>query len=81
MVREECALRRPGIRLAKLLGHLGIACSNSYARPAAEPQRPGRKPKGVPEEPAARSHALAEACPGWGYKRIAGAAQNGSSTR
>ena len=40
------------------------------ARPAAEPGRPGRKPKGVPEKPAARIRTLAQTYHWWGYKRI-----------
>ena len=41
------------------------------ARPAAEPGRPERKPKGVPEKPAARIRTLAQTYHWWGDKRIA----------
>jgi transposase InsO family protein len=71
MVKDACDLRQPVVRLAKLLGHLGVACSSWYAKPAADPRRPGRKPKGVPEALAGRIRLLAESYPWWGYKRIA----------
>jgi transposase InsO family protein len=71
MVKEACDPKQPLVRLSKLLRHLSIACSTWYANPAAEPKRPGRKPKGVPEELAAGIRALAETYPWWGYKRIA----------
>jgi hypothetical protein len=71
MVKEACDSQQPLVRLSKLLANLGIACSSWYAKPAADPKLPGRKPKGVPEELAARIRALAESYPWWGYKRIA----------
>jgi putative transposase len=71
MVKEARDSQQPLVRLSKLLANLGIACSSWYAKPAADPKLPGRKPKGVPEELAARIRALAESYPWWGYKRIA----------
>ncbi len=52
------------------LGHcpLGLVW---YAQPVAERKKPGRKPKGVPEELAQSIKELAEHYPWWGYKRIA----------
>ena len=35
MVKEACDMKQPVVRLSKLLGHLGIACSSWYAKPAA----------------------------------------------
>lgn len=70
MVAEECRGHAP-VRLNGVLGALGIARSVWYAKPVVEPKRPGRKPKGVPEELAGRIKALAESYPWWGYKRIA----------
>jgi transposase InsO family protein len=54
-----------------VLAELGIARSVWYAKPAPEPQKPGRKPKDVPAEIAAEITALAHRYPWWGYKRIA----------
>jgi hypothetical protein len=70
MVRKECQAS-PALRLNCLLAALGIARSAWYAKPAAEPGRAGRKPKGVPEAIAAAIRELAERYPRWGYKRIA----------
>jgi hypothetical protein len=55
------------VRLARVLKALGIARSVWYARPKEQCQRPGRKPRPVPE--AIRE--LARRYSGWGYKRIA----------
>jgi putative transposase len=71
MVKEAYELRQPAVRLAKLLEQLGVACSSWYANPTVDPKRPGRKPKGVPQELAGQIRALAETYPWWGYKRIA----------
>ena len=71
IVTQACEPKQPVPRVSKLLDWLGIACSSWYARLAAEPGRPGRKPKGVPEKLAARIRTLAETYPWWGYKRIA----------
>jgi hypothetical protein len=71
MIAEACEAKDPVVRISRLLGYLGIASSSWYAQPKAHPQRPGRKPKGVPEEIGARIRALAEMYPWWGYKRIA----------
>jgi hypothetical protein len=65
----ECS-RHPQARLTWVLSILGLARSVWYAKPLAERKEPGRKPKGVSEELAARIKALAEAYPRWGYKRI-----------
>lgn len=54
------------MRLNRVLGALGIARSVWYAKPVVEPKRPGRKPKGVPEELAGRIKALVESYPWWG---------------
>jgi putative transposase len=71
MIAEACEAKDPVVRISRLLGYRGIASSSWYAQPKAHPQRPGRKPKGVPEEIGARIRALAEMYPWWGYKRIA----------
>jgi HTH-like domain len=69
MISAECS-RHPQARLTWVLSILGLARSVWYAKPVAERKEPGRKPKGVSEELAARIKALAEAYPWWGYKRI-----------
>jgi hypothetical protein len=71
IVTQACEPKQPVPRLSKLLDWLGIACLSCHARPAAEPGRPGRKPKDVPEKLAARIRTLAETYHRWGYKRIA----------
>jgi transposase len=50
--------------------HLGPLPARSGTRSRSPSKKPGRKPKGVSEELAARIKALAEAYPWWGYKRI-----------
>lgn len=70
MIITECQAV-PALRLNGLLRALGIARSVWYAKPVTEPGKPGRKPKGVPEEIAWPVRALAERYPWWGYKRIA----------
>jgi len=70
MVSQECRVGK-ALRLNRVLGALGIARSVWYARPVAEPKKPGRKPKEVAEPLAAEIRTLAERYPWWGYKRIA----------
>ncbi|MCC7411666.1 MAG: IS3 family transposase [Gammaproteobacteria bacterium] len=70
MITTACAAS-PGVRLNRVLRWLGVARSVWYARKQREPNRPGRKPKAVPEELAAAIRKLASEYPWWGYKRIA----------
>jgi putative transposase len=71
MVREGCGAMQPPARLARVLKALGVSRSVWYAKPAADPKKPGRKPKPVPEALAEAIRALAREYPWWGYKRIA----------
>ena len=71
MVTEGCAGAKPPARLSRVLKALGIARSVWYAKRAEAPQKPGRKPKAVPEALAAAIRELARCYPWWGYKRIA----------
>ena len=69
MIATVCT--RPEVRLNRVLKTLGIARSVWYARQKAEPRKPGRKPKPVPEVVADSIRQLARSYPWWGYKRIA----------
>ena len=69
MIASACA--PAPVRLNRVLRALGVARSVWYARKRAEPRKPGRKPKPVPEGLAAPVRELARAYPWWGYKRIA----------
>ena len=71
MLTQGCAAVQPPARLSRVLRALGIARSVWYAKPAEQRQRPGRKPKPVPEELAEAIRELARCYPWWGYKRIA----------
>ena len=71
MIREGCQSTHPPARLSRVLKALGIARSVWYAKRAEAPQKPGRKPKAVPEALAAAIRELARCYPWWGYKRIA----------
>ena len=70
MVNEACRADAE-VRLSHVLGALGIARSSWYRRRAGEPNKPGRKPKPIPEGLAAAIRELAERYPWWGYNRIA----------
>ncbi len=70
MVTADCAAV-PGARLNRVLKALGITRSVWYARGKRAPNRPGRKPKVVPEALAEAIRSLAHQYPWWGYKRIA----------
>ena len=63
----------PGVRLTRVLGHLGIASSSWYRRPkpAGERKKPGPPRSSLPATVADAVRATAEACPWWGYKKIA----------
>ncbi|MGD2076626.1 MAG: IS3 family transposase [Gammaproteobacteria bacterium] len=71
MVTQGCEAAQPPVRLSRVLKALGIARSVWYARPKEQRQRPGRKPRPVPEALAATIRELARRYPWWGYKRIA----------
>ena len=72
MVTEE-RKTSPEARLTRVLDGLGLAGSSWYARPkpAAERKRPGPAPQPVPPEVELWVLSTAQACPWWGYKRIA----------
>ena len=64
---------RPGCRLTRVLGHIGIAASSWYrrAKPVDARRKPGPRPSCLPPALVAAVEQAAERFPWWGYKRIA----------
>jgi len=63
--------RHPAARLTRVLRALRVPTSVWYHRPVEERQKPGPKPKPIPEHLRERIKKLAGTYPWWGFKRIA----------